>query len=235
MYYSDIPSMQDVIICDPQVIFDSISELIIDRFRHSNRDLTSHEVDDFLRKGQFCLTQIDDKTKHQRSGHLKLAQLVDVLKDLNILAEIKQDEDDVPVADQSQPKFIVPAVLKYASEEELKMPVITNPEDQAVPIMIHFESGFVPFGIFCATTAHLIARQDLLSPKWRLRDDQVMKNKVTFSIDRAFLRHSFPEISTTWRSKFHVIHVCERENHYHSFAPLCIRQWSTLFILSNQK
>ena len=208
MYYSDIPSMQDTVICDPQVIFDSVSELIIDRFRHSNRSLRSHEVDDFYRKGQFSLSQIDNKTEHQRSGHLKLAQLVDLLKDLNIIAEIKEDEDELeisaidqsrptaanllqppatdqtrpPAADQSQPKFIMPAVLKYASEEELKTPS----NNQSVPIMIHFESGFVPFGVFCATTAHLIACQDSLSPKWRLCDNQVMRNKVTFSVDRAF-------------------------------------------------
>ena len=204
MYYSDIPSMQDTVICDPQVIFDSVSELIIDRFRHSNRSLSSHEVDDFHHKGQFSLAQIDDKTEQQRSGHLKLVQMVDLLKDLNIIAEIKEDEDEVdasaadqsqlpaaaypsrPPTDQSQPKFIMPAVLKYASEEDLKTPVVTNPDNQSVPIMIHFESGFVPFGVFCATIAHIIAHQDSLSPKWRMCDDQVMRNKATFSIDGAF-------------------------------------------------
>ena len=206
MYYSDIRSMEDVVICDPQVIFDSVSELIIDRFRHSNRSLSSHEVDDFHRKGQFSLAQIDDKTEHRRSGHLELSQLIDVLKDLNIIAEIKEDKESEdletqsadhfqtqatnpsqPLApDQSQPKFIMPAVLKYASEEELKAPAITNPDNQSVAIMIHFESGFVPFGVFCATTAHIIARLDTLSPKWRLCDDQVMRNKVKFRIDGAF-------------------------------------------------
>ena len=204
MYYSDIPSMQDTVICDPQVIFDSVSELIINRFRHGNRSLSSYEVDDFYQKGQFSLAQIDDITENQRSGHLKLVQMVDLLKDLNIIAEIKEDEDEIeasstdqshptaadqsrlPITDQSQPKFIMPAVLKYASEEELKIPDITNPDNQSVPIMVHFESGFVPFGIFCTTTAHIIARQDSLSPKWRMCDDQVMRNKITFNIDRAF-------------------------------------------------
>ena len=221
VYYSDIPSMQDTVICDPQVIFDSVSELIIDRFHHSNRRLSSHKVDDFYRKGLFSLAQIDDKTKYQRSGHLKLAQLVDLLKDLNIIAEInEEDEVEVPAtsqsqpkaayqsrplaSDQSQPKFIMPAVLKYASEEELMAQSITNPNNQSVPIMIYFESGFVPFGVFCATTAHIIARQGMLSPKWRLKDDQVlMRNKVTFGIDRAF----FATIIS--RDKYLEIHVSQ--------------------------
>ena len=212
MYYSDIPSMQDTVICDPQVIFDSVSELIIDRFSHSNRSLSSHEVDDFHRKGLFSLSQINSKTEHQRSSNLKLTQLVDLLKDLNVIAEINRDEDELdisatnqsqpsaasksqsqstgqsrsPATDNSEPKFIMPAVLKFASQEELKTPAITDPSNRSISIMICFESGFVPFGVFCATTAHLIAHQDTLSPKWRLCDNQVMRNKITFSVDRAF-------------------------------------------------
>ena len=185
MYYSDIPSMRDTVICDPQVIFDSVSELIIDRFQYSNRALSSREVDEFHQKGQFSLEQIKDKTEHQWSMHLKLEQLVDMLKDLNILAEIKLEQESPPVS-QSLPKFIMPAVLKYASEEELLMPPLAGLEDQACPLMIQFKSGFVPFGVFCASIAHLIAHQDSMSPKWRLCENQVMKNKVSFSVDQAF-------------------------------------------------
>ena len=228
MYYSDIPSMQDTVICDPQVIFDSVSELIIDQFRHGNRSLSSHEVDDFHRKGQFSLSQIDSKTEHQRSGNLKLTQLVDLLKDLNVIAEIKEDDEDEfevsasnqsqpsavsssqphsidqsqpLVTDNSEPKFIMPAVLKFASQEELTTPAITDPSNQSNSIMICFESGFVPFGVFCATTAHLIARQDTLLSKWRLCDNQVMRNKVTFSVDRAF----FATIAS--RNQYLQIHI----------------------------
>ena len=198
MYYSGIPSMRDIVICDPQVIFDSVSELIFDRFQYSNRSLSSHEVEQFYCNGQFTLAQIEDKTKDQRRGHLKPTQLVDLLKDLNIIAEIKEDNDELnataayqpnphapdqslpPVTDQSQLKFIMPAVLKNASEEDLKVPAITDFDNQSIPIMIHFEDGYVPFGVFCTTTAHLIAHQE-----WKL--DRIMRNKVTFSIDKAFL------------------------------------------------
>ena len=248
MYYSDIPSMRDIVICDPQVIFDSVSELIIDRFCYSNLDCTQYEVDKFFCNGQFSLAQIDDKTKHKRSGHLEPAQLVDLLKDLNIIAEIKQGEDEVDIpatdqsqplsrpltadhsqppiadssqptaADQSHPKFIMPAVLKYASVEELKIPAITNPDIQSIPIMIHFDSGFVPFGVFCATTAHIIAHESMLSPKWRLYGDQVMRNKVTFSIDQAF----FATIVS--RNRYFEIHV--------SRHPRTLTRMSLSFICS---
>ena len=198
MYYSDIPSMQDIIICNPQVIFDSINELIIDRFDYKNRSrlIGTNKKDDFHRKGLFSLSQIEDKTECQRSGHLKLTQLVDLLQQLNIIAEVKEnedeeededededekEEDEVSAVDQLQPKFIMPAVLKCASKDELEL-AVTNPEDQAVPIMICFKSGIVPFGLFCACTAHLITHQE-----WKLKPDEIQwRNKVTFIIGGEF-------------------------------------------------
>ena len=172
MYYSNIPSMVDTVICDPQIIFDSISKLIIDKFKHSNRALKPREVKDFHEKGQFKLSHIRDKTECQHTSHLKLDQLVDLLKHLNILVEIKQHETD-------EPKFIMPAVMKYASENEL----IPTANNQVSPLVIYFKSGFVPFGVFCASMALLIAHQD---SKWQLCDNQVRKNKVKFIINRAF-------------------------------------------------
>ena len=192
MHYPDIPSMKDVVICDSQVVFDSTSELIIDTFKIGNRAIPATAVDDFHKKGQFSLEHIKDRTEHRRKNQLSLKQLVDLLKSHNILAEIKSDQEsleqlkpsqETSISNQYQSKFIMPAVLKDASEEELKL---KNSKQEAAPLMIHFEGGFVPFGVFCASIANLIAHQDSLSPRWQLCDGQVMKNKVKFCIDKSF-------------------------------------------------
>ena len=180
MHYPDIPSMKEVVICNPQVIFDSISKLIINKFQYSNFNVDQSVIEEFHQKGQFTLFDIDDKTEDQRSDLLSPKQLVDLLKERNVLAETKHDQEE---AVPSEPKFVMPTVLKYASEEELKLP---TSKQEASPLLIHFESGFVPFGVFCASVANLIARQNSLSPRWQLCDDQVMKNKVKFCIDKSF-------------------------------------------------
>ena len=51
MYYPEISLMQNTVICDPQVIFDSISTLIIDRFDYCNRKLNPHDIEEFYRNG----------------------------------------------------------------------------------------------------------------------------------------------------------------------------------------
>ena len=177
MHYSNIPSMEDTIICNPQVIFDSISKLIMDRFQCANRAMTPEEIEQFYQRGLFTLSCIQDSTEHPHSSLLKLNQLVDLLKHHNVLAKIKQSDP------QAEQKFIMPAVMKYASQDELLSPSSTS---EAMPIVIHFPGGFVPFGVFCAGIAHLIAQLDSLSPRWQLCDDQVKRNKVRFIIDGAF-------------------------------------------------
>ena len=186
MHYSNIPSMEDTVICNPQVVFDSISKLIIDKFQIANRAITAGEIEEFHQRGLFTLSHIQDTTDHPQSSLLELNQLVDVLKHHNILAEVKQDEKVASSSEpEPEPKFIMPAVMKYASEDELLSPSSTI-EAMPSPIFVQFAGGFVPFGVFCAGVAHLIAQLDSLSPSWQLCDDQVMRNKAKFIIDGAF-------------------------------------------------
>lgn len=183
MYYPEIPSMQDTVICDPQIIFDSISVLIIDRFVFSNMELKSVEVDEFLQNGLFTMAQIKDKTEQQRSVCLSLQQLIDTLKHLNVLAEVKEENIEATHSPStSSPKFIMPAVLEQASKEELSAP--SEPGvNLGCPLMILFKGGFVPFGVFCASIAHMLAKH---MPEWKLHKGKVMKNKVTFNVNQQY-------------------------------------------------
>jgi hypothetical protein len=183
MHYSNIPSMEDTVICNPQVIFDSISKLIIDKFQEASKAITEDEIDEFHQSGLFTLSHIQDTTEHPQSSLLKLNQLVDVLKHHNILAEVKQDKK--VGGPEPEPKFIMPAVLKHASEEELTCPTSPNFEC-ATPIFIYFETGFMPFGIFSASIARFISHQSSTSPQWKLCDDHVRRNKLRFLIDEGF-------------------------------------------------
>ena len=185
MHYPEIPSMKDIVICDTQIVFDSVSELIIDTFKISNREIPQSAVEDFYEKGQFSLAHIKVKTEHHRNNQLTPDQLVDLLKYRNILAEIKPNQESSTPSTHSEPKFVMPAILKNASDEELKEISSTNFIQEAFPLIIYFQSGFVPFGVFCACIAKLIACQDSMSPPWQLCKDQ-MKNKVKFCIDKSF-------------------------------------------------
>ena len=178
MYYPEVESIKDMVICDPQVIFDSISELIIDTFGVANRAIPTSARKEFESKGFFTLKHIECTTEKKRKSHLIPKQLVDLLKHLGVLAEIHPSSRD----DSS--KFIIPAILKSASEDEL---IPDSSYDRIYSIMVHFNCGFVPYGIFCFVIAHLISSQGTLTLEWKLRKDlPIKKNKVVFLVDGRF-------------------------------------------------
>ena len=181
LYYPDIPSMRGTVICTPQVIFDSISTVIIGNFQYSNYQVPRKAVEQFQQTGLFGLSDISKQTEEHRSNHLAPNQLVDVLKYQGILAEVKHDEGESS-SEPAEPKVIIPAVLEHASDEELK----PSPSLQAFPLMIRFEGGFIPFGLFSASIARLIAHADSMSPKWKLCEKEVRKNKVKFLVAGAY-------------------------------------------------
>ena len=173
LYYQEIPSMKDFVICDPQIIYNSVSELIIETFKRGALSATLTEVDDFHEKGQFTLSSIREKTKCT-SSYLSLDQLIDILQYHNIVAKI--DGDDATV------KYIMFAVLQSASDEELQAQRKYGSEGNSIPLLIQFECGYVPYGVFCAQVTHLIAHQH----GWLLCQEKIRKNIVIFCVDRTF-------------------------------------------------
>ena len=182
MYFPEVESMKDVVICDPQVIFDSISELVIDTFSVANRAIPRSVRKEFESKGFFTLKHIEDTTRKKRKSHLTPRQLIDLLKHLGILAEIQVKEQRS--SQEESTKFIIPAVLNNASEDELSP---DSSYEHSYTIMVHFDCGFVPYGVFCFVIARLISSQDTLVLPWKLRKDlPIRKNRVVFLVDGRF-------------------------------------------------
>ena len=181
MYYPEVESMKDMVICDPQVIFDSISELVIDTFGVANRAIPRSVRKEFESKGFFTLKHIKSTTQKKRKSYLTPRQLIYLLKHLGILAEIQPEQ---PSNSDDPSKFIIPAVLKNASETEL---IPDSSYKYAYSVMVHFDCGFVPYGVFCFVIAHLISSRDTLSLPWKLRKDlPIRKNRVIFLVDGRF-------------------------------------------------
>ena len=213
LYYPDIPSLKSTVLCTPQVIFDSISTIIIGNFQYSNYHVAHKAVEQFQQTGLFSLSDISKKTEEHRSSHLTPNQLVDVLKHQGILAEVKHDGEESS-SEPAESKFIIPAVLENASEEELK----PSPSLQASPLMIHFEVGFIPFGLFSAGIARLIAHADSMSPKWKLCENEVRKNKVKFLVAGAY---NVTLISRPRYLEIQLERYSQRARCKHSLADIC--------------
>lgn len=209
MYFPEVPVLENLIICDPGVVFTSISELILKTFIQD----AFNETEDGTRVYQqfkdyaiFEYNKLDDLTKRTRK-QMDVEKLVVLLKHVGIIAPVqfsKQQSDQKFECTLNhdcksdslhciQAEYIIPCVLKAASPEELKL---LQPKHCAIsPLYICFTCEFAPIGGFCYLFTRLISDNQT---RWKPylpelnavgecpRERVLRRNKVTFLVDSQF-------------------------------------------------
>ena len=175
MHFPEVNEIKDIVICNPQIVFDSVTNLILDSFKI--KWVHDSICDKFKEDGQFRFKDIQKIAEKREGDSLPLPNLVKLLKYLNIISPIRS-EGSSPQSNayEEEVVYFMPAVLKYATEEELLM---EQSPTHPVPLMICFKCGFVPVGVFCAKIASLV------SQGWKLHNESghvLCKNRATFRI-----------------------------------------------------
>ena len=191
MHFPKVNEIKDIVISDPQIVFNSVTSLILDSF---TSELVPHSSrENFKNKGLFSFADIEKIQEKTEGDNLPLPKLVKLLEYLNIISPIKP-EGSIP---QSDEMYFMPAVLGHAKENELL--VEQSPTDPIPHLMIPFKCGFVPVGVFCAMIARLV------SQGWELYNDTdhtLCKNRATFRIfDGTY------DITLTSMPKWFEIHI----------------------------
>ena len=187
MYYTNIADDEDGwfknhVICSPQVIFDSTSQLIVSSLStlHAGGTVTDYEQKELIRKGQFSIESITKHCKNEGKEELIPAkQLIQLLKHVNLLSPIIHKE-----ADGERITYLMPAVLDSATQAELTTPPPPD-ADNPEPLLITFKCGYVPTGTFCGLITQLVSRgpDGILEFVWDLVEDSVKRNLVSFYVD----------------------------------------------------
>ena len=174
MYYrkDEVEGLEkDVIICQPQVIFTSVSQLILNAFlpERSPNDLVQKK---FWERGQFRLRDVRKALEFEsQEAGLTVDQLLSILQFLSVLVKLTGDV------------FFLPAVLRVASDEEL-LSLLGYSHSQVAPLMIRFCCVFVPLGCFSALIARLVST---MRKCWKLSEKVAMfKNMVTFQVEGSY-------------------------------------------------
>ena len=143
LYYSDIPKLNNYVITDFQLIFDSITKIII--------EVNSLDYSESLRsKGQ-----LKDSLLKDVEGCLKKDELLILLQHRHIISKIDENV-------YFMPSVLPKAALSYCSK--------------SCCILVIFEHGYCPMGLFCAATAGLIVEH-----KWNvIKSKKQFRNRISF-------------------------------------------------------
>ena len=174
-YFESVPELRDVVILDPQLLFDRITELISRTFTFEQ--VGPHDAHQFRETGIFPLHTIDDLTARS-SEYLSSAKLVKLLEHLHIIAPIRDASGEVE-------KYFMPCVLSHAAH---KANIRGRASSKVPPLFITFRCGYCPKGVFSALIVHLMSKHNNGGAKitWRLKEKEVSRDQVTFSVSEAF-------------------------------------------------
>ena len=202
MYFPKNAHLKNVVICDPQVVFSSISELIFGIYDPTELCITETQHDIFVRTGCFCPQEITTtlEKKQTLKKLLSVETLVHLLVHLNIITEVPLSmisiECESPkklsnrveeVKDTSTTKklYFLPAVLQTAKLS----PVTRGASDEQLPepLCIRFQTGYLPLGFVCALCANFIAESNLELIPFEEDGQQITyKNKIRFRFQGMF-------------------------------------------------
>ena len=217
IYFPEVKQLKDTVICDPAIVYKSISELIFNSF-----DETSHpKLSLRLKKwGVFTVKELKERCKEQKGCTLQLDKLMILLQHVGIIAPvdvIKSAETDVPSPKSEHqedtehtihPEYLIPCMLDDAMPADLKVQIGEAQACCIVPLRIYFSCGFAPMGGFCYLFTKLITNHrdngwQLLLPdifEETTKNNVYSRNKVTFKVDEKYIvtlisTHEYYEIN----------------------------------------
>ena len=203
IYFPEVEQLKDTVICDPAVVYKSISELIFNSF-----DETSHpKLCKRLKKwGVFLTKELKEQCKVQKGCQLQLDKLIILLQHLGIIAPvnvIKSVDPDAPLAkpehqDNTEhsihPQYLIPCILDDAKHTDLNVNIHEAQMCSIIPLRIYFSCGFAPMGGFCYLFTRLLTNNH--DKGWQLllpdifnettKNDIYWRNKVTFKVDKNY-------------------------------------------------
>ena len=179
MYFPNVPLLEDLIILDSQIVYDSVTFLILRAMSFDN--IGQACLENFRLKGQFVLKDLVAATVHSSRDFIAPEKLIALLVFLHIIVLIPRDQSlqHLRTTDVEE-VYLMPCVLHTASKEQLDI-VCNDPSrtEHIAPLMIRYKCGFTPLGIFPALIASLIANK-----AFKLVGKEMKKNKVQFRFGR---------------------------------------------------
>ena len=169
--YFNVKELNSVVVIDPQVLFDKITDLIVETF--IGKYAHHKEIEDFHKKGIISVAVMKRiSEKSNKDVQLPLTWLTSLLNHLRLAALFK---------DRYEEKYFFPSAICHIPTAQ-DATVELTPHTTPPPFLIAFETGFCPRGISGALIKCLMTNEMKSSKSWELLPDKISRNQVSFHI-----------------------------------------------------
>ena len=155
-----------IVIVDPQILFEKVTELIVETFTFKNLRSDHFKLEAFERQGIFNLSDFM-KISSRTGQKLTPTLFATVLEYLRIAARFQQG---------GETKYFLPCALTHAPEKK-------NVSSSTIPQLIAtFQCGYCPKGLFGTLITFLINNEMQSDIEWELDTDNVYRDEVCFQV-----------------------------------------------------
>ena len=173
-YFKDVAGLRDIVIADPQLIFDAVSGLV-ESVSCNNPNITPAQREEIQDRGLLSVQFIDQLAVQGRVNHpLSLHYLLKLFSHLHIAVPLDAEEY------QPETMYFMPCLLQCAKPDPLQ----PAKEPLVAELLIVFDCGYCPKGLFSFLAATLAAKSTQPATKytWLLNRKRLYKNQVSFHI-----------------------------------------------------
>ena len=168
-YFGEIEELSAIVICNPQLIFEKVTDLITSTFTfEETRDPYGEE--EFKKLGIISKRLIEHILATDNSI-LTCKHLLVLLEHLDIVAPIRNDAGEII-------EYFMPSALSHAEEAPPSQSSSTIPQ-----LLVLFKCGYVPKGL--SSALHVQLQSNKHTPKsmqWKLLEAVLARNIVTFHV-----------------------------------------------------
>ena len=161
LHYPDVPSLSNFVICKPQILLDTLSHLL-SIVLQSNPEIRTTGV---IKK---CLLENFEDAASSHMKFLTPKSMIELLKHYYFLSELRVSEEIF---------YFMPFLLhsdSLVSESHTVVKILQSLYPS--PMIINFDTGHIPVGIFYGLVVQL-------SKAWNLTSEMQYKNRITFQFE----------------------------------------------------
>ena len=210
LYYPELEALKGTVICDLQVVYDSATNLIKNVFTFDKVGKSVSEK--FREKAQFSLKDVRKATSGHTDALIPLHKLVQLLEYLGVLTVIPPTPSSGASSPQ-EPTYFMPCVLKSATAKELELNIHSHSDSDPAPLMIRYECGYVPVGMFPSMTTNLVSQR---LKGWKMLEKDIRKNRVQFLVGE-----DYDTVTLISHPRYFEIAIKRSEEYQSSTYSLC--------------
>ena len=170
--YFPVEGLDSIVVKDPQLLFDKVTELIVRTFTFEN--VGKYSTDEFKKKGIFSLGDFE-RISGDSNSLLTPTLLVKLLQHLRIVAPFQTEDGDT--------KYFIPCVLSHTGASETSS---LNQRLEIPQLVVTFKCGYCPKGVSGALIKYLLTNEMQSELEWSLQLDEIFRDQVSMLVGPDF-------------------------------------------------